>query len=608
MPKLLGSVFSPSSGLLGGPRRPPDAIEMLMLRNGMLGSAPNGETPAFQGGGIPPAAPSAISANVQPESYGGQPSVPVLLGNAGSSAAPRLLGAAAPGRPALLGGSDALPPPVANPPVVSGTVSQAEMAGLQKPGFLDYLGEGLSEIAMRLATYGLVGAQGPVDRKQAALAQFQADAPRKNATAKVFGGKDAGGIVWDGARTTYDPTTGQVRQLNDQEKMRALEAGMPELRDQRAQQEIKRLYGIQEPAGKLINMMNPETGEMVAVGEANAPNYAQNGYVLAGQASAGGQDGTTYGLNPIYGTDANGQPVLMAMGNNGTLKPVEMPAGVSVSDKAERVDLGDSWGILDRSGKLIGTLPKGTAPQTRITDDRVVTAPGQSPPRPLLGAPLETPAPLVGSQYGGAVSPVGGSSTPQSPPLLGTGTPTAAGGVQVTELPRSASDARKAMEQTEAALRSVRQIMANPARESGTGWQSMFPTAPGSAVAGFEAQVDQLGGQAFLQAFESLKGGGQITETEGKKATAAMARLALRQSDADFLEAMRELESILVRGQAKLQGVPQDQLPPIYEPRNGRERATQTLPPVAQRQVGQTYQTPRGVAIWRGSGWELVGE
>ena len=31
-------------------------------------------------------------------------------------------------------------------------------------------------------------------------------------------------------------------------------------------------------------------------------------------------------------------------------------------------------------------------------------------------------------------------------------------------------------------------------------------------------QIEQLQGQAFMQAFETLKGGGQITEVEGKKA------------------------------------------------------------------------------------------
>ena len=57
---------------------------------------------------------------------------------------------------------------------------------------------------------------------------------------------------------------------------------------------------------------------------------------------------------------------------------------------------------------------------------------------------------------------------------------------------------------------------------------------PGTEAANFASRLDQLQGQAFLQAFESLKGGGQITEVEGKKATDAIARLSQNQSEAAF--------------------------------------------------------------------------
>ena len=67
--------------------------------------------------------------------------------------------------------------------------------------------------------------------------------------------------------------------------------------------------------------------------------------------------------------------------------------------------------------------------------------------------------------------------------------------------------------------------------------------------------LDQLGGAAFLQAFESLKGGGQITEVEGKKATDAMARLNRAQSDGEFELALRELREIMTAGYKRLAGV-----------------------------------------------------
>lgn len=55
------------------------------------------------------------------------------------------------------------------------------------------------------------------------------------------------------------------------------------------------------------------------------------------------------------------------------------------------------------------------------------------------------------------------------------------------------------------------------------------------------ARIGQLQGQAFLQAYQTLRGGGQITEVEGKKAQEAIARLAdLSQTDAGYIEALND--------------------------------------------------------------------
>lgn len=70
----------------------------------------------------------------------------------------------------------------------------------------------------------------------------------------------------------------------------------------------------------------------------------------------------------------------------------------------------------------------------------------------------------------------------------------------------------------------------------------------GSNAAGADAILKQIGGRAFLQAFESLKGGGQITEIEGQKATEAVARLSTAQSEKDFKIAMDDLRDVLQNG------------------------------------------------------------
>lgn len=67
----------------------------------------------------------------------------------------------------------------------------------------------------------------------------------------------------------------------------------------------------------------------------------------------------------------------------------------------------------------------------------------------------------------------------------------------------------------------------------------------GSPAADFQALIEQLGGKQFLEAFESLKGGGQITEVEGEKATNAIARMQTSQSEDAFKAALNEFKGIV---------------------------------------------------------------
>jgi len=71
---------------------------------------------------------------------------------------------------------------------------------------------------------------------------------------------------------------------------------------------------------------------------------------------------------------------------------------------------------------------------------------------------------------------------------------------------------------------------------------------PGSSASDFESLFNQVQGGAFLQAYETLRGGGAITETEGKKATAARNRMSLAQSESEFIKAAREYQDVLREG------------------------------------------------------------
>ena len=68
-----------------------------------------------------------------------------------------------------------------------------------------------------------------------------------------------------------------------------------------------------------------------------------------------------------------------------------------------------------------------------------------------------------------------------------------------------------------------------------------------------QVKIDQLKGKAFMQAFESLKGGGAISEREGTAAAEAQARLNQAQSEKAYKEALDELYTIMDRGIYRLE-------------------------------------------------------
>jgi hypothetical protein len=104
---------------------------------------------------------------------------------------------------------------------------------------------------------------------------------------------------------------------------------------------------------------------------------------------------------------------------------------------------------------------------------------------------------------------------------------------------------------------------------------------PGTAAASFQALFDQVQGGAFLQAFETLRGGGAITEKEGAKATAAKNRMSLAQSEDEFVKAAIEFQDVLRTGiknaQAKAGGAASAVAPAAAGPRKTPSGVTYTV-------------------------------
>lgn len=212
------------------------------------------------------------------------------------------------------------------------------------------------------------------------------------------------------------------------------------------------------------------------------------------------------GLQPITGVDENNNPVIMQLGSDGTAVRTAMPEGVTLSKEPIRIDAGTEWVLLD---------PITRQPVGRISKN-IAEAAGQE---------------------------VTGKAQAE----------------RASNLPNVEA-------QADLMLASVDSILNDPARERGTGLSSFGNIIPGTSGYDFSKKVEQLQGQAFLQAFNSLKGGGAITEIEGKKAEAAIARLDTAQSEGAFKQALQELRSVIEIGKQrarKMAGVaPESGAPP----------------------------------------------
>ena len=154
-----------------------------------------------------------------------------------------------------------------------------------------------------------------------------------------------------------------------------------------------------------------------------------------------------------------------------------------------------------------------------------------------------------------AMAVLGGQPAPQAdsqqvPP------PDAQEGKLGFSLPKEVQDARAKMETTTMGLdameSTLNQIVNHPGLEkyigtlTGPGWA----LKPGTEQADFKALLEQLQGQTFMQAYQQLKGGGPITDIEGKKAADAMIRASRTQSVEAFRKAMGEAQEHLRRARA----------------------------------------------------------
>lgn len=265
-----------------------------------------------------------------------------------------------------------------------------------------------------------------------------------------------------------------------------------------------------------LRMANPELAQAVESGTLAAPDafklfYQQkleaqkpkNNFMAVGKnlydastgqwitppaGAGGGADDQEYGLNPQYGTDENGNPVIIQLSKGGTSRRTPLPEGVTLSKEPIRIDAGTSTILIDPiTRQPIGQIPKNVAETAQQT------AEGKN----LAEAKVNLP---------------------------------------------------KAEESANNALSTIDSLANDPYLNSMVGSvEGRMPNLTSDA-ARVQGKMDQINGQSFLQAFNMLKGGGAITEIEGQKATQAMARLNTAQSEKDYREALGDLRMIIQTG------------------------------------------------------------
>mgnify|MGYP000953541455 CR=1 FL=1 len=192
-----------------------------------------------------------------------------------------------------------------------------------------------------------------------------------------------------------------------------------------------------------------------------------------------------YSLTPVYGTDAQGNTVLIQPGKSGEAIQTKLPDGVKISSGVEKVDLGTEWGLYDkRTGNLVGRQPKDI--KGKEAAEEVGKAQGQAQ-----------------------------SILPQTKTAV------------------------------ESAVRVINDLRKHPGLEWGTGGTSMVGVIPGTAAHDFQAMNEQAMGKSFMAARDALKGAGQVTDFEGKKGEQAIANLKTSQSKGAYLNALDELERML---------------------------------------------------------------
>ena len=153
-------------------------------------------------------------------------------------------------------------------------------------------------------------------------------------------------------------------------------------------------------------------------------------------------------------------------------------------------------------------------------------------------------------------------------------------------------DAPKVIQKTQETITLLDDLLKAPGYKQAVGTSRLLPMHKiyGTKERDFDIRLEQLKGKQFLEAFESLKGGGAITELEGKKAQSAISRMDPTGSDEEFEKAVTDFKNIVQvaqkRAMAALQTPTASSANPILPPDFRQNRQ----PPIPQPQKKRSFE------------------
>ncbi|MDQ5914247.1 MAG: hypothetical protein QG584_129, partial [Pseudomonadota bacterium] len=270
-------------------------------------------------------------------------------------------------------------------------------------------------------------------------------------------------------------------------------------RDAQAQMNADRAFGLQQRQFEESQDYSPQERAKMAAQYGIDPQSPQGrAFILTGKLpDAEGANAAS--LTPVYGVGPDGKPAMVQPTKSGVAVQTKLPEGFQISRDPIRVDLGTHIQLLDpQTRQPIGVMKKDVAgvEQAKIEGD--------------------------------------------------------ARGTANVALPQVEASSQQI-------LKTIDDIQKHPGKQYSLGIYSKLPTVPGTSQANFRAAAGQLKGQTFLQAYQTLKGGGAITDVEGAKGENALARLDQAQTTEAYDAALNDFKTVIKAGieraRAKAKGV-----------------------------------------------------